>query len=89
MFQALSRRQQDADAFVGALTGAVPLREFMSPRNMVRLVGVRGLASLMLSQQQRGNLTGNGPDPAQNRHGTNPVQPRQSAAGRRRARTRR
>ncbi len=59
MFQALSRRQQDADAFVGALTGAVPLREFMSPRNMVRLVGVRGLARLMLSQQQRGNLAGN------------------------------
>ena len=59
MSQALSRRQQDADAFVSALTGAVPLREFMSPRNMVRLVGVRGLARLMLSQQQRGNLAGN------------------------------
>jgi flavin-dependent dehydrogenase len=64
MFQALSRRQQDADAFVGALTGAVPLREFMSPRNMVRLVGVRGLTRLMLSQRQRGNLAGNVLEPA-------------------------
>ena len=64
MLQALSRRQQDADAFVGALTGAVPLREFMSPRNIVRLVGVRGLTRLMLSQQ-RGNLAGNMLEPAQ------------------------
>ena len=65
MFQAVSRRQQDTDAFVGTLTGAVPLREFMSPRNMVRLVGVRGLTRLMLSQQQRGNLAGNVLEPAQ------------------------
>jgi hypothetical protein len=64
MFQALSRSQQDADAFVGALTGAVPLREFMSPRNMVRLVGVRGLARLMVGQQQRGNRAGKVPEPA-------------------------
>lgn len=54
LFQALSRRQEDADQFVGALTGAVPLREFMSPGNIVRLVGVRGLARLVLGQSRRG-----------------------------------
>jgi hypothetical protein len=53
LFQALSRRQEDADQFVGALTGAVPLREFMSPANIVRLVGVRGLAKLVLGQARR------------------------------------
>ncbi len=54
LFQALSRRQEDADQFVGVLTGAVPLREFMSPVNNVRLVGVRGMARLVLGKSQRG-----------------------------------
>jgi hypothetical protein len=64
LFQALSRRQQDADAFVGALAGAVPMREFMSPRTMVRLVGVGGFR-LVLGQRQRGNLAGNVLEPTQ------------------------
>jgi hypothetical protein len=50
LFLALARRQQDADAFAGVLTGAVPLRQFMSPRTMVRLVGMRGFARLALGQ---------------------------------------
>ena len=50
LFQALARRQQDADMFVGALAGSIPLRQFMSPRTMVRLVGVGGFARLMLGQ---------------------------------------
>jgi len=54
LFQALSQRQEDSDAFFGALTGAVPMREFMSPKNMIRLVGVRGLTRLMLGRR-RGN----------------------------------
>jgi hypothetical protein len=65
LFQALSRRQQDADAFVGALAGAVPLREFMSARTMVRLIGVRGFTSLVLGQRQRGNLADNVLEPTQ------------------------
>jgi flavin-dependent dehydrogenase len=50
LFQALARRQEDADAFAGVLTGAVPLRQLMSPRTMVRLVGVRGFARLAVGQ---------------------------------------
>lgn len=50
LFQALSHRQEDSDAFFGALTGAVPLREFMSPKNLVRLVGVRGFIKLIRGQ---------------------------------------
>ena len=50
LLQALARRQQDADMFVGALAGSVPLRQFMSPRTMVRLVGVGGFARLAFSQ---------------------------------------
>ena len=50
LFRALARRQEDADMFVGALAGSVPLRQFMSPRTMMRLVGVRGFARLALGQ---------------------------------------
>jgi flavin-dependent dehydrogenase len=58
LFQALSQRQEDSDAFVGMLTGAVPMREFMSPKNMIRLVDVRGFTRLMLSQDRSGNPAG-------------------------------
>jgi hypothetical protein len=50
LFQALARCQQDADMFVGALAGSVPLRQFMSPRTMVRLAGVGGFARLAFAQ---------------------------------------
>jgi hypothetical protein len=50
LFRALARRQQDADMFVGGLAGSVPLRQFMSPRTMVHLVGVGGFARLALGQ---------------------------------------
>src|SRR6185369_8410286 len=45
LFRAIARRQEDADQFLGALTGSVPLRQFMSPRTIVRLVGIRGFAA--------------------------------------------
>jgi hypothetical protein len=35
---------------VGALAGSIPLHQSTSPRTMVRLVGVRGFARLMLGQ---------------------------------------
>ncbi|MEP7023906.1 MAG: hypothetical protein ABJB47_08885 [Actinomycetota bacterium] len=52
-FRALAASPADAEAFIGALTGTVPLPEFMSPRNLARLVGVRGVARLMLSRPGR------------------------------------
>jgi flavin-dependent dehydrogenase len=64
LFQQLSQRQEDADAFVGALAGSVPLREFMSPRTMVRLVGVGGFARLVLGQARRGRSAGQRPEQA-------------------------
>ncbi len=53
LFQALARRQQDADTFIGVLAGAIPLRQFMSPRTMTRLVGIRGFARLVLGQARQ------------------------------------
>lgn len=50
LFEALAASQPDADQFAGALAGAVPLRQFMSPRNMTRLVGLGGLLKLIVGQ---------------------------------------
>jgi len=50
LFRALARRQEDSDMFLGVLAGSVPLRQFMSPRTMVRLVGVGGFARLAFGQ---------------------------------------
>jgi 2-polyprenyl-6-methoxyphenol hydroxylase-like FAD-dependent oxidoreductase len=50
MFQALADSPADADMFVGVLTGAVPLRSFMSPGYLIRLVGVGGFMRLAMSR---------------------------------------
>src|SRR6185437_12682073 len=56
LFRALARRQEDSDMFLGVLAGSVPLRQFMSPRTMARLVGVGGLARLAFGQAIAANL---------------------------------
>ena len=43
LFEALEGRQADIDRFLGALSGALPLREFFGPRNLLRLLGPRGM----------------------------------------------
>jgi flavin-dependent dehydrogenase len=65
LFQALSQRQEDSDALFGALTGAVPMREFMSPKNIIRLVGVRGFARLIRGQARSGSENPAGQDVGQ------------------------
>jgi hypothetical protein len=66
LFQALARRQEDSDAFVGVLAGAIPLPQFMSPRTMVRLVGANGFARLMLGQARPHRAdAAPGPQPAE------------------------
>src|SRR5215475_7516275 len=62
LFRAIARRQEDADMFLGVLAGSVPLRQFMSPRTMVRLVGVGGLARLAFGQA-RSHRAGPAPGP--------------------------
>lgn len=53
LFQAAAADPQAAEEFIGAVTGTVPLKQFMSPRRIVKLVGLRGLAQLMLSRPPR------------------------------------
>jgi hypothetical protein len=53
LFETLSRSQPDADRFIAMLAGVVPVREFMSPRTVVGLVGLRGFARLVAGQARR------------------------------------
>jgi 2-polyprenyl-6-methoxyphenol hydroxylase-like FAD-dependent oxidoreductase len=43
LFRSIARDQQRIDDFLGVLSGAVPMAEYFAPRNLARLVGVRGL----------------------------------------------
>jgi 2-polyprenyl-6-methoxyphenol hydroxylase-like FAD-dependent oxidoreductase len=54
LFGALGRRPADVDRFFGMLAGAVPMREYFAPGNLLRLVGARGLAKMMLTRVRRG-----------------------------------
>jgi hypothetical protein len=49
-FRALADSPADADLFIGVLTGGVPLRSFMSPGYLIRLVGFRGFMGLARSR---------------------------------------
>ena len=45
LFRSIARSQQRIDEFLGVLSGAVPMDDYFAPRNLARLVGVRGVAS--------------------------------------------
>ncbi len=43
-------RAEEADRFLGVITGAVPMSDFFTPQNLMRVVGLRGMTSLALSR---------------------------------------
>jgi flavin-dependent dehydrogenase len=57
LFRALKANSEYADMFIAALTGAIPLRRFMSPAVIIRLIGIRGLFAL-LSGGREGKTAG-------------------------------
>ena len=46
LFAAVAGRQAEIDRFLSVLTGAVPLADYFSPRNLLRLLGPRAMARL-------------------------------------------
>lgn len=50
VFAAVSRSQAQTDRFFGILTGSVPVNEFFSPGNILRLLGASGLARTAVLQ---------------------------------------
>jgi len=53
LFPALAGRQAEIDRFFGVMTGSVPMREFMTPANLIQLVGVRGFLRVVTGRGPR------------------------------------
>jgi hypothetical protein len=53
LLAALASRQADVDRFLGVLTGTVPPGQFFSARNLLRILGFRGLAAAALRGRPR------------------------------------
>ncbi len=58
LFRSLAGDQEQIDRLFGVMTGAVPVDEWFSLRNVVRIVGVRGLVGLALGGRRS---VGSGP----------------------------
>jgi 2-polyprenyl-6-methoxyphenol hydroxylase-like FAD-dependent oxidoreductase len=50
LMRAIAGRQEEVDRFLGVLTGVVPLGDYFAPPNMLRLLGARGLARVLLGK---------------------------------------
>jgi flavin-dependent dehydrogenase len=57
LFHSLDGRQEEIDRFLGVLTGTEPLTDCMTPGNLHRLVGSRGLLTLMRSRGRQRHAT--------------------------------
>jgi hypothetical protein len=44
LLASLAGRPAETDRFIGAFAGVIPLEEYFTPRNMLRVLGVRGLS---------------------------------------------
>jgi hypothetical protein len=53
LFAALAGDQAETDRFLGVLTGAVPMEQYFTPRNLVGLIGLRGLGRMLLGRRGR------------------------------------
>jgi hypothetical protein len=49
---ALAGDQAETDRFMGVLTGSVALDSYFTPRNLARLVGLRGLGRMLLARKR-------------------------------------
>ena len=55
LFSALAAgKQSEIDRFLAVLSGAIPLRQYMTPGNMRKIVGVRGIARIVVGKVRAG-----------------------------------
>ena len=50
LFRSLLGRQEEIDRFLGVMTGSVPMREYFTPGNLRRVIGLRGMARIALGK---------------------------------------
>jgi hypothetical protein len=46
----LQGNQLEIDTFLGLLAGSVPMSEYMAPAHLLRLLGVRGIADMIIAK---------------------------------------
>ncbi len=54
LFAALEGQPAEIDRFLGVITGSTPLNEYLSPGNLIKVIGVRGMAGIILSKLRQG-----------------------------------
>jgi hypothetical protein len=52
LLRALEGDQAEIDRFLSVLTGSLPVPQYFTPRNMLRLIGVRGVWQAMRSRRK-------------------------------------
>jgi flavin-dependent dehydrogenase len=50
LFGALAGRPAEAERFLGVITGAIPMRDYLTPGNLFRVIGARGIAKIAVSK---------------------------------------
>ena len=50
LFASLAGNKPETDRFLGVLTGAVPMRGYFTPGNLLKIIGVAGMAKVMLNK---------------------------------------
>jgi 2-polyprenyl-6-methoxyphenol hydroxylase-like FAD-dependent oxidoreductase len=54
LFEALAKNQAQTDRFLGMITGAIPVREYLEPSNLRKIVGLRGFAKIAMGRVRGG-----------------------------------
>jgi hypothetical protein len=54
LFASLRGRQAEIDRFFGVLAGSEPLQGYLAPGNLVRVIGVRGMAGIVRGRLRAG-----------------------------------
>jgi 2-polyprenyl-6-methoxyphenol hydroxylase-like FAD-dependent oxidoreductase len=50
LFASIADKPTETDRFLGMLTGAVPIRDYFQPANLLKLMGARGMARVAVSK---------------------------------------
>lgn len=50
LFEALAKNQAETDRFLGLMTGVTPIKEYLSPGNLRKVIGLRGFAKIALGK---------------------------------------
>lgn len=50
LFSTIAQKSESAGRFLGVFTGSVPVKEFFSPFNLLRIMGIKGIGLVLMSK---------------------------------------